>query len=261
MFRVADLLRPPRAPPPGAAAGSAASIIRCRSSPAELMNLSPARQSRVRASRSLPVSFPSPVSVALGLTAPPPCGRPCSPGLRIPIRTSRASGSIPRFSSRPLSCLTKSGALSAAAAAVSPSGGSAPLIGGEDSPAFRIPCSVTWCGLLQPPAEQLDCPRRLPTISHPTLVGCRKQSKHSCFMWTRSNLSFGVISRNVGQSFGACFLIHPNTGHCLFFRGGSATEGAWPPAPPPGPAVGNPPPASLAALAAFLAALFFFFLP
>jgi hypothetical protein len=96
---------------------------------------------------------------------------------------------------------------------------------------------------------------------HPMFIGCPRQSKLSCFMWTRSSLSFGVMSRNVGQSSGACFLVHPNTGHCtLFFPGGPAAEGAWPPAPPTGPAAGLAPSASLAALAALLAALFFFFL-
>jgi hypothetical protein len=58
--------------------------------------------------------------------------------------------------------------------------------------------------------------------------------------------------RKVGQSFGACSLVQPNTGHCCDLL----TGGAWPPS-----ATGEPPPASKAALAALLAALFFFFPP
>lgn len=108
---IAGLPRSLWAPPPGATPGSAASIIRCWLSSMQLMNFSPAWQSRERASRSLPFSFPSSVSIASGsIVLPPLYGRPCSPGLRIPIRTSRALGSIPRPSSRPRSCLTKSGA-------------------------------------------------------------------------------------------------------------------------------------------------------
>jgi hypothetical protein len=64
------------------------------------------------------------------------------------------------------------------------------------------------------------------------------------------------MSKNVGQSFGACFLVHPNTGHCFFPWGDPITGGAW-----PLPAVGEPSSAFQAALAALLAALFFFFPP
>jgi hypothetical protein len=124
-----------------------------------------------------------------------------------------------------------------------------PLAGGEGFPAFRTPGSVMWCGLSQPSAGQLDL---LPAALHPTLEGCCRQSRHSCFAWTRSSLSFGVMSRNVGQSFGACSLVQPNTGHCRDFL----TGGAWPPS-----AACEPPSASKAALAALLAALFFFFPP
>ncbi len=60
------------------------------------------------------------------------------------------------------------------------------------------------------------------------------------------------MSRKVGQSFGACSLVQPNTGHCCDFIAG----GAWPPS-----AAGEPPSASKAALAALLAALFFLFPP
>jgi hypothetical protein len=64
------------------------------------------------------------------------------------------------------------------------------------------------------------------------------------------------MSKKVGQSFGACFLVHPNTGHCCLPWDDPITGGAWPP-----PAVGDPSSAFQAALAALLAALFFFLPP
>jgi hypothetical protein len=77
---VADLPRSPRVLSSGAAVGSAVLILRRPLSPAESMNLSPAWQCRVRASRSLMVSLPSATFIAPGLTTPPPCSRRCSPG-------------------------------------------------------------------------------------------------------------------------------------------------------------------------------------
>jgi hypothetical protein len=65
-----------------------------------------------------------------------------------------------------------------------------------------------------------------------------------------SSLSFGVMSRKVGQSPGSCSLVQPNTGHCL----GLSYTGPRSP-----PAAGVSPPISKAALAALLAALLFFF--
>jgi hypothetical protein len=65
-----------------------------------------------------------------------------------------------------------------------------------------------------------------------------------------SSLSFGVMSRKVGQSPGSCPLVQPNTGHC---RGFSCTG-------PRSPLAADVVPlASVAALAAFLAALLLFF--
>jgi hypothetical protein len=96
-------------------------------------------------------------------------------------------------------------------------------------------------------------------VSHPLSIGCPKQSKHSCFMWIKSSLSFGVMSWNVGQSSRACFLVHPNTGHStFFFLGNPVAEDIWPPVPPSGPEVGGASSASAAALAALLAPLFLF---
>jgi hypothetical protein len=65
-----------------------------------------------------------------------------------------------------------------------------------------------------------------------------------------SSLSFGVMSRKVGQLPGSCPLVQPNTGHC---RGFSC---AGPCSPLAADVV---PPVSAAALAAFLAALLLFF--
>jgi hypothetical protein len=76
-------------------------------------------------------------------------------------------------------------------------------------------------------------------------------------MWTKSSLSFDVMSRNVGQLSGACFLVQPNTGHRIFFLLGSpAAEDAWLLTPPTGSAVGGASSASMAALAALAASLF-----
>ncbi len=61
-----------------------------------------------------------------------------------------------------------------------------------------------------------------------------------------SSLSFGVISRKVGQSPGSCLLVQPNTGHC---RGSSCTGPCSP------LAADVTPPLSAAVLAALLAAL------
>jgi len=65
-----------------------------------------------------------------------------------------------------------------------------------------------------------------------------------------SSLSFGVMSRKVGQSPGSCPLVQPNTGHCR----GSSCAGSRSPL-----AADVVPLASAAALAAFLAALLLFF--
>jgi hypothetical protein len=142
---VGDLPRSPRVSSLGTDVESAVSIIRCPLSAAESTNLSTAWQSEVKASRSLLVSLPSTAPAAPGLMASPPRGRPGSPGFRIPIRTSKASGSIPRPSSRPLSCFAISGAL-LAAAAVDSSGGSVPLAFREDSPVFQnsVQLHVMW---------------------------------------------------------------------------------------------------------------------
>ena len=98
---------------------------------------------------SLPVSLPTPASAAPGSVVLPPHGRPGSPGTRTPIRTSKAPGSMPRPSSRPLSCLAVSGVPQSTELANS-SGGSVFPSSGDDFPAFRTPCSATWCGLPQP---------------------------------------------------------------------------------------------------------------
>jgi hypothetical protein len=65
-----------------------------------------------------------------------------------------------------------------------------------------------------------------------------------------SSLSFGVMSRKVGQSPGSCPLMQPNTGHC---RGFSCTDSCSP------LAADAPSPATAAALPALLAALLLFF--
>jgi hypothetical protein len=66
-----------------------------------------------------------------------------------------------------------------------------------------------------------------------------------------SSLSFGVMSRKVGQSPGSCPLVQPNTGHCR----GSPCAGSRSPLAADVALL-----ASAAALAAFLAALLLFFL-
>jgi hypothetical protein len=170
---------------------------------------------------SLPVSLPTPASAAPGLVMSPPHGIPGSPASRTPIRISKALGSMPRPSSRPLSCLAVSG-VPQSTELISSSGGSVFPSSGEDLPAFRTPCSAIWCGLPQPLAGQRD---PSPATSHPMLKGCCRQSRHSCFAWTRSSLSFGVISRKVGQSPGACSLVQPNTGHLVAVRGGWSAVG------------------------------------
>jgi hypothetical protein len=185
---------------------------------------------------SLPVSLPTPALAVPGSAMSPLHGRPGSPASQTPIRISKAPGSMPRPSSRPLSCLAISG-VPQSTELLSSSGGSVFPSSGEDLPAFRTPCSATWCGLPQPLAGQRD---PSPATSHPMLKGCCRQSRHSCFAWTRSSLSFGVISRKVGQSPGACSLVQPNTGHCR----GLSCSGVWSP-----PAAGDSPLASRAALA------------
>ncbi len=65
-----------------------------------------------------------------------------------------------------------------------------------------------------------------------------------------SSLSFGVMSRKVGQSPGSCLLVQPNTGHC---RGSSCTGSCSP------PAADVSPPIFAAALAALWAAFLLFF--
>jgi hypothetical protein len=112
---------------------------------------------------SRPVSLLVPTSVVPGSVMPPPRDRPGSPGCRTPIRTSKALGSMPRPSSRPLSCLAASGVPQSTETAGSP-GGSALPSGGDGSPAFRTPCSVAWCGLLQPSTGQQN---PLPATSNP----------------------------------------------------------------------------------------------
>ncbi len=141
MLLAVDLPHSPWAFFLGTAVGSAVPIIRHPLSAAESTNLSPARQSEVKASRSLLVSLPSPALAAPGQIASPLPIRPGSPGFRIPIQISRVSVSIPRPSSSPLSCSATSGAL-LAAAAVGSSGGFVPLASGGNFPAFRTPCSV-----------------------------------------------------------------------------------------------------------------------
>ncbi len=58
---------------------------------------------------SRPVNLAVPISVSPGPVMLPPRGCPGSPGCRTPIRTSKSLGSMPRPSSKPLSCLAASG--------------------------------------------------------------------------------------------------------------------------------------------------------
>jgi hypothetical protein len=63
-----------------------------------------------------------PASASPGPVVLPPCGHPGSPGRRTPIRTSKALGSMPRPSSRTLSCLAASGVPQSTETAGSPGG-------------------------------------------------------------------------------------------------------------------------------------------
>ncbi len=215
---------------------------------AESTNLSPAWQSEVRASRSRPATLAVSASAPPGPLASSACGRPGSPGCRTPIRTSRSLGSTPNPSSKLLSSLVISGVPQSIGAA-DPPGGSAFPTGEGGPPAIKTSCSAAWCGLSQSPIGQ---PAPLPATSQPTLRGCRRQSRHSCFAWIISSLSFGVMSRKVGQSPGSWPLVQPNTGHCRGFSCAGSNSPS---------AAGVALLAPAAALAAFLAALLLFFPP